>query len=566
LVRSSFVLAEGEVLAPSWPARIDDLVDEAITWTLTLSGDSVYFTPLAPLAPAALYRARVVGAMSYLGDRQTTPFRWTFETYDPTPPAVTETTPPADAIDVERDTVVQVIFGRALLVGGEGASLTLEGPAGPVGGTLRWVPADERTGPLVEARGMNTAGRSQAFVGLEVRPFKPLQADTVYTATVKRVQSASGVPMIGEYTWQFRTENSQTVENVMAVGTSYYYFGSQRVALRISGDPDPERNGLFYIHTDHLGSTSLLSYGQGHEDVGEEVPGSRAAHLPFGEYRVEPAAGLSDRGFTGHRALGGLGLVHMKARFYLPGVGRFLSADTLIPDPLSPQSLNRFAYVLNNPLKFVDPTGHVMESDGGGGLPPEEPPEQPPAGSDPAVYREWLVAQIRWYLYHPPDRDSCPNCVTLVALNEGLEEVDTWLAAHPQQGTLKDVAGQFLAENLEAVVPVGMVIGAGAADELAAFADEFFTNPSKFINSNTRPSDIQGHIDDLLATGHWEMDTLGRGSQQGEGMMLREITPSGNYTGRVIQWHPGGGHHGPQPYWKISSPQGGTIRIGPQFQ
>jgi hypothetical protein len=204
------------------------------------------------------------------------------------------------AVCVERDTVVRVIFDRALLVGGEGASLTLEGPAGPVAGTLRWVPADERPDPLAEARGMNTAGRSQALVGLEVRPFKPLQADTFYTATVHGVQNASGVPMEGVYTWQFRTENSQAVQNVMAVGTGYYYFGSQRVALRISGDPDPERNGLYYIHTDHLGSTSLLSYGQGHEDVGEEVPGSRAAHLPFGEYRVEPAAGLSDRGFTGH--------------------------------------------------------------------------------------------------------------------------------------------------------------------------------------------------------------------------------------------------------------------------
>jgi RHS repeat-associated protein len=408
--------------------------------------------------------------MSYLGDRQTTPFHWTFETYDPTPPAVTETTPLADAIGVERDTVVQAIFDRPLLVGGEGASLALEGPAGPVGATLRWVPADERTGPLTEARGMNTAGRSQAFVGLEVRPFKPLQADTVYTATVKRVQSASGIPMIGEYSWQFKTENSQAVQNVIAVGTSYYYFGSQRVALRISGDPDPERNGLFYIHTDHLGSTSLLSYGQGYEDVGEEVPGSRAAHLPFGEYRVEPAAGLSDRGFTGHRELEGLGLVHMRARVYVVGIGRFVQPDSIIPDPLSPQSLNRFAYVLNNPLKFVDPTGHVMESDGGGGLPPEEPPEQPPAGSDPAVYREWLVAQIRWYLSHPPDRDSCPNCITLATLNEGLEEVDRWLDAYgPREGSLLDEIGQFFAQSPEALVPIGLVIGAGAADELGAF-------------------------------------------------------------------------------------------------
>jgi hypothetical protein len=156
LARSSFVLAEGETLVSSGPARIDGQVEEAITGAM--AGNSVYFAPSAALAPAARYQARVVGAMSYLGDRQTIPFHWTFETYDPDPPAVIETTPLADAIDVERDAVVQVIFDRPLLVGGEGASLTLEGPAGPVGGTLRWVPADERTGPLAEARGMNTSG------------------------------------------------------------------------------------------------------------------------------------------------------------------------------------------------------------------------------------------------------------------------------------------------------------------------------------------------------------------------------------------------------------------------
>jgi len=39
----------------------------------------------------------------------------------------------------------------------------------------------------------------------------------------------------------------------------------------------------------------------------------------------------------------------------------------------------------------------------------------------------------------------------------------------------------------------------------------------------------------------------------------------GNLTGRIIQLHPGGGHHGPEAYWKVSSPKGGTVRIGPQF-
>jgi len=47
-----------------------------------------------------------------------------------------------------------------------------------------------------------------------------------------------------------------------------------------------------------------------------------------------------------------------QARYYSPAVGRFLSADTIVPDPSNPQSLNRYAYVLNDPVKYTDPTGH----------------------------------------------------------------------------------------------------------------------------------------------------------------------------------------------------------------
>ena len=53
-----------------------------------------------------------------------------------------------------------------------------------------------------------------------------------------------------------------------------------------------------------------------------------------------------------------LGLYYYNARYYLPGLGRFLSADTIVPDPQNPQSLNRYTYVLNSPINFSDPTGH----------------------------------------------------------------------------------------------------------------------------------------------------------------------------------------------------------------
>ncbi len=48
----------------------------------------------------------------------------------------------------------------------------------------------------------------------------------------------------------------------------------------------------------------------------------------------------------------------MNARYYLPYINRFISADPIVPDYTNPQSFNRYSYVLNRPLVFTDPTGH----------------------------------------------------------------------------------------------------------------------------------------------------------------------------------------------------------------
>ena len=45
----------------------------------------------------------------------------------------------------------------------------------------------------------------------------------------------------------------------------------------------------------------------------------------------------------------------------MPNLGRFASADTIVPDPTNPQQFNRFAYVLNNPIRLIDPSGHCSE-------------------------------------------------------------------------------------------------------------------------------------------------------------------------------------------------------------
>ncbi len=47
----------------------------------------------------------------------------------------------------------------------------------------------------------------------------------------------------------------------------------------------------------------------------------------------------------------------MNARYYLGYINRFLSPDPIVPNPRNPQSLNRYSYGLNNPLRFTDPSG-----------------------------------------------------------------------------------------------------------------------------------------------------------------------------------------------------------------
>ena len=68
---------------------------------------------------------------------------------------------------------------------------------------------------------------------------------------------------------------------------------------------------------------------------------------------------VTDRLYTGQRQET-FGLYDYRARYYHPALGRFISADPLVPEPGNPQALNRYAYVRNNPLKYTDPSGHAI--------------------------------------------------------------------------------------------------------------------------------------------------------------------------------------------------------------
>ena len=140
---------------------------------------------------------------------------------------------------------------------------------------------------------------------------------------------------------------------VRVITRSTYMLAGQAVATRVSGDPEAN-NGLFYLYSDHLGSATAMTGPNG--SLVDEV----VRYYPFGGYRggSGPNA-VTDRGFTGQRENMSLGLYYYQARYYLPGIGRFASADTIVPDPTNPQSFNRYSYGYNNPVKYIDEDGHI---------------------------------------------------------------------------------------------------------------------------------------------------------------------------------------------------------------
>jgi RHS repeat-associated protein len=84
-------------------------------------------------------------------------------------------------------------------------------------------------------------------------------------------------------------------------------------------------------------------------------------YLPFGLPRTTPPFAnvtSTDFTYTGQRDLPGTGLMDYKARFYSPTLGRFTQPDTIIPDTANPQSWNRYSYVENRPITYIDSTGH----------------------------------------------------------------------------------------------------------------------------------------------------------------------------------------------------------------
>ena len=128
--------------------------------------------------------------------------------------------------------------------------------------------------------------------------------------------------------------------------TAYYVYG---VGLAYKVDP----NGTHYYYSfDPLGSTIAMT-----NDAAAVV--NSYAYDPFGRATNKTETTPNTFQFLGLHGVAqdNNGLHYIRARYYMALLGRFISADPLEGNPINLQTINRYAYSLNNPIRFIDTSG-----------------------------------------------------------------------------------------------------------------------------------------------------------------------------------------------------------------
>ena len=165
-------------------------------------------------------------------------------------------------------------------------------------------------------------------------------AEYFYNPTGRRFKKIAG----GVTTYYIGKDYETKISGGNVENTVYYYGNGELLARK-------DHNGSrYFYHNDHLGGTNVVTNESG--DVVE-----RTRYYPFGKILE---GGTSRNLYTGQEFDKETGIYYYGARYYNPEIRRFVQPDPIIPDYYDPQSLNRYSYVENNPVKYVDPTGNFI--------------------------------------------------------------------------------------------------------------------------------------------------------------------------------------------------------------
>ena len=144
----------------------------------------------------------------------------------------------------------------------------------------------------------------------------------------------------------YEEENGEYLEYIYVLGKHF---------ARVDGSLQSEEQQTYFYHTDHLGSTVLVT-----DESGESVWSTE--YTPFGGMASTEGELKKAAKFTGKDLDEDIGLYYFNARWYDQEIGRFISEDSWKGNIINPRTLNCYIYTFNNPLKYNDPTGHIPQS------------------------------------------------------------------------------------------------------------------------------------------------------------------------------------------------------------
>ncbi len=186
--------------------------------------------------------------------------------------------------------------------------------------------------------------------------------------------------------------------------SKYYYALGCLVAFRKNG-------ALHWIGTDHQRGTLRVVADGTFQTVEQFTYG------PFGVVtRSGSGALVLDRLYTGQTWDDALGLYWYGSRAYDPALGRFLQADTVVPSLSDPQALNRYTYAGNNPVRFIDPTGHDRWAADESFYEVDPTYYYPPSDPEPPVRDNWETESWATVPYVSPEDAASMDAADVVTV------------------------------------------------------------------------------------------------------------------------------------------------------
>ena len=173
---------------------------------------------------------------------------------------------------------------------------------------------------------------------------------------------------LGERTHKWRTTLNTTTETQYTLDVAgglphaIVETSEEQTSRYLTGLAQQQDTAWVYQHPDGLGSVRHLS------DASAEVS-LLQSYDPFGTLNQQSGPGASGFGYTGEQEDANNGLVFLRARYYDPSVGRFVSKDPWPGTELRPQSMNGWNYVEGNPINRTDPSGYQTGCDENGYCP-----------------------------------------------------------------------------------------------------------------------------------------------------------------------------------------------------